>query len=158
MWQTVECFEKFVRRVPKAIKIFAILNKGKNKTIYVYFTKQKLFGYSPSSVLLNWNEIFLLTLHKNWLLWWFIRKNQYHTNTRSLIDITIQNQFVFYLCNHYWLLSVKTSLEAKDLTKINHKTTEETKDGPNYFDVFLNEISWYLFHIYIDVLLSKMFL
>ena len=30
------------------IKIFAILNKGKNKTIYVYFIKQKLFGYSPS--------------------------------------------------------------------------------------------------------------
>ena len=126
MWQTVECFERFVRRVPKVIKIFAILNKGKNKTTYVYFIKQKLFGYSPSSVLLNWNEIFLLTLHKNWLLWWFIRKNQYHTNTISLIDITIQNQFVFYLCNHCWLLSVKTSLEAKDLTKINHKTTEET--------------------------------
>ena len=29
------------------------INKGKNKTIYVYFIKQKLFGYSPSSVLLN---------------------------------------------------------------------------------------------------------
>ena len=27
------------------------LNKGKNKTIYVYFIKQKLFGYSPSLVL-----------------------------------------------------------------------------------------------------------
>ena len=53
MWQTVECFERFVRRVQKVIKIFAILNKGKNKTIYVYFIKQKLFGYSPSSVLLN---------------------------------------------------------------------------------------------------------
>ena len=58
--------------------------------------------------------------------------NQYHTNTISLIDIAIPNQFVFYLRNHYWLLSVKTSLEAKDLTKINHKTTEETKDGPIY--------------------------
>ena len=27
------------------------LNKGKDKTIYVYFIKQKLFGYSPSLVL-----------------------------------------------------------------------------------------------------------
>ena len=27
------------------------LNKGKNKAIYVYFIKQKLFGYSPSLVL-----------------------------------------------------------------------------------------------------------
>ena len=27
------------------------LNKGKNKTIYVYFIKQKLFGYSPPLVL-----------------------------------------------------------------------------------------------------------
>ena len=26
--------------------------KGKNKTIYVYFIKQKLFGYCPSSVLI----------------------------------------------------------------------------------------------------------
>ena len=50
----------------------------------------------------------------------------------SLNDITIPNQFAFYLHNHYWLLSVKTSLEAKDLTKINHETTEGTKDGPIY--------------------------
>ena len=56
--------------------------------------------------------------------------NQYHTNTISLIDITIPNQFAFCLRNHHWLLSVKTSLEAKYLTKINHKTTEETKDEP----------------------------
>ena len=56
--------------------------------------------------------------------------NQYHTNTISLIDITIPNQFAFCLRNHYWLPSVKTSLEAKYLTKINHKTTEETKDEP----------------------------
>ena len=34
------------------MKIFAILNKGKNKTTYVYFIKQKFFGYSLSSVLL----------------------------------------------------------------------------------------------------------
>ena len=27
--------------------------EGKNKAIYVYFIKQKLFGYPPSSVLLN---------------------------------------------------------------------------------------------------------
>ena len=58
--------------------------------------------------------------------------NQYHVNTISLIDITIPNQFAFYLRNHYWLLSVKTSLEAKDLTKINHKTTEEIKQRPIY--------------------------
>ena len=87
----------------------------------------------------------LLIFHKNQLLWWFIRKNQYHTNTISLIDITIPNQFVFYLRNHYWLLFVKTSLEPKDLTKINHKTTEETKDGPiynNYWEIELgNTIS-----------------
>ena len=57
---------------------------------------------------------------------------QYQTNTRSLIDITIPNQFAFYLRNHYWLLSVKTSLEAKYLTKIDHKTTEETKQEPIY--------------------------
>ena len=31
------------------------LNKGKNKTVYVFFINQKLFRYSPSSVLLNWN-------------------------------------------------------------------------------------------------------
>ena len=58
--------------------------------------------------------------------------NQYDTNTISLIDITIPNQFAFCLRNHYWLLSVKTSLEAKYLTKIDHKTTEETKDEPIY--------------------------
>ena len=57
---------------------------------------------------------------------------QYHTNTISLIDITISHQFAFYLRNHYWLLSSKTSLEAKSLTKIDHKTTEETKDEPIY--------------------------
>ena len=50
----------------------------------------------------------------------------------SLNDITIPNQFAFYLHNHYWLLSVKTSLEVKDLTKINHETTEGAKDGPIY--------------------------
>ena len=44
-------FADFVRF--ELIKIFTILNKGKNKTIYVYFMKQKLLGYSPSSVLLN---------------------------------------------------------------------------------------------------------
>ena len=54
----------------------AKLNKGENKTMYEYFNKQKLFRYSPSSVLLNWNLILLLALHKNWLLW-FVRKNQY---------------------------------------------------------------------------------
>ena len=32
-------------------KIFAILNNGKNKTIYVYFIKKKLFRYSPSSLM-----------------------------------------------------------------------------------------------------------
>ena len=57
----------------------------------------------------------------------------------------IPNQFVFYLHNHYWLLFVKTSLESKDLTKISHKTTEETKDGPicnNYWEIELgNTIS-----------------
>ena len=58
--------------------------------------------------------------------------NQYHTNTISLTDVLIPNQFAFYLHNHYWLLSIKKSLEAKDLTKINHKTTEEIKDGPIY--------------------------
>ena len=58
--------------------------------------------------------------------------NQCHTNTIYLIDVTISNQLVFCLRNHYWLLPVKTSLEAKDFTKINHKTTEETKDGPIY--------------------------
>ena len=70
-------------------------------------------------MLLNWNEILLLTLHKNWLLWWFIIKSQYHTNTVSLIDITIPNQFVFYFRNHFWLLFVKKLLEPKDLPKIN---------------------------------------
>ena len=34
----------------------------KTRKIYVYFIKQKLFRYSPSSVLLNWNEILLLTM------------------------------------------------------------------------------------------------
>ena len=50
--------------------------------------------------------------------------NQYDTNTISLIDITMPNQFAFCL------RTVKTSLEAKYLTKINHKATEETKDEP----------------------------
>ena len=63
-------------------KIFAILNKNKNKTIYVYFIEQKLFGYSPSPVPLNWNYILLLILHKKWLLWRFIRKNRYYTTER----------------------------------------------------------------------------
>ena len=40
-------------------------DQGKSKTIYVYFIKQKLFGYSPSSVLLKQNLILLFTLHKN---------------------------------------------------------------------------------------------
>ena len=43
-------------------QIFYIyLKKDKIKTIYVYFIKQMLFGYSPSSVLLKRNEILLLT-------------------------------------------------------------------------------------------------
>ena len=46
--------------------------------------------------------------------------------------MTIPNQFVFYLHNQYWLLSIKISLEVKALTKINYKTTDETKDGPIY--------------------------
>ena len=33
-------------------KLFQVI-KIKTETIYVYFIKQKLFGYSPSSVLLN---------------------------------------------------------------------------------------------------------
>ena len=66
-------------------------NEGKNKVIYVYFIKQKLSRYSPLSVLLNGNEILLLALHKNRLLWWFIRKNQYQTNKISLTDIAILN-------------------------------------------------------------------
>ena len=68
--------------------------EGKNKTIHVYFIKQKLFGHSPSSMLLNWDEVLLLTLHKNWLLWWFIRKIQYHTNAISLIDTHYQINLV----------------------------------------------------------------
>ena len=71
--------------------------------------------------------------------------NQYHTNKTSLIDVTIPNQFVLCLRYHYWLVSVKTSLEAKYLTKINHKTTEETRDEPicnNYWKIELgNTIS-----------------
>ena len=47
--------------------------------------------------------------------------NQYDTNTISLIDITMPNQFAFCL------RTVKTSLEAKYLTKINHKATEKRK-------------------------------
>ena len=66
-------------------------NEGINKVIYVYFIKQKLSRYSPLSVLLNGNEILLLALHKNRLLWWFIRKNQYQTNKISLTDIAILN-------------------------------------------------------------------
>ena len=60
--------------------------------IYVYFVKQKLFGYSPSSVLLNWNEIYFLHFIKAGCYGYL---NQYHTNTISLIDITIPNQFAF---------------------------------------------------------------
>ena len=37
----------------KEINEDADANVGKNKTIYIYFIKQKLFGYSPSSVLVN---------------------------------------------------------------------------------------------------------
>ena len=44
-------------------------NEGKNKVIYVYFIKQKLSRYFQLSVLLNGNEILLLALHKNRLLW-----------------------------------------------------------------------------------------
>ena len=90
-------------------------------------------------------KFYFLHFIKNWLLRWFIRKSQYHTNTTSLIEITIPNQSVFYLRSHYWLLFVKTSLEPTDLTKINHKTTEETKNGPinnNYWEIELgNTIS-----------------
>ena len=46
-------FETKRMQLKITIKIFAISNKGKNKTVYVYFVKQKLLGYSPSSVLLN---------------------------------------------------------------------------------------------------------
>ena len=60
------------------------------------------------------------------------KNNQYRTNTLFLIHITIANQFVFYLRNHYWLLFVNTSLQPKHLTKFNHKTIEEKKDGPIY--------------------------
>ena len=71
--------------------------------------------------------------------------NQYHTNKTPLIDVTIPNQFVLCLRYHYWLVSVKTSLEAKYLTKINHKTTEETIDESicnNYWKIQLgNTIS-----------------
>ena len=56
--------------------------------------------------------------------------NQYHTNTISLIDCHDTKSICVFLHNHYWLLSVKTSLKAKYLTKSNHKTTEETKDEP----------------------------
>ena len=63
--------------------------------------------------------------------------NQYHINTIPLIDTELilisfidTESICFFLRNHHWLLSVKTSLEAKYLTKINHKTTEETKDEP----------------------------
>lgn len=66
-------------------------NEGKNKVIYAYFIKQKLSRYFQLSVLLNGNEILLLALHKNRLLWWFIRQNQYQTNKISLTDTTIQN-------------------------------------------------------------------
>ena len=37
--------------------LVSLLNKGKNKTIYVYFIKQKLFGYSPSSIALMMENI-----------------------------------------------------------------------------------------------------
>ena len=44
-------------KVPKDARLIhkdiRYINKGKNKAIYVYFVKQKLFRYSPSSVLLN---------------------------------------------------------------------------------------------------------
>ena len=56
----------------------------------------------------------------------------YFTNTISLIDITILNYFLLYLHIHYWLLSVKFPLKVEDLTKINHKTTKETKGRPIY--------------------------
>ena len=63
--------------------------------------------------------------------------NQYHINTIPLIDTELilisfidTESICFFLRNHHWLLSVKTSLEAKYLTKINDKTTEEKKDEP----------------------------
>ena len=105
-----------------------MLNKGKNRNHIRLF----LLSKSYSDILHHqcyWTEGKLYFLH-------FIKTGyygnlkQYGTNTISLIDITISNQFAFRLRNHYWLLSVKTSLEAKYLTKINHKTTEQTKDEP----------------------------
>ena len=59
----------------KLTKIFAILNKGKNK-YNVFFIKQKLFGYSPSwriseKLLLNKINIycfcFYLHFHNCWI-------------------------------------------------------------------------------------------
>ena len=44
--------------------LFNIFIKGKDKIICIYFIKQKLCENSPSSVLLNWYEILLLTLQK----------------------------------------------------------------------------------------------
>ena len=63
--------------------------------------------------------------------------NQYHINTIPLIHTELilmslidTESICLLLRNHHWLLSVKTSLEAKYLTKINDKTTEEKKDEP----------------------------
>ena len=83
-----------------------------------------------------WTEMKFYFLH-------FIKTG--YANKTSLIDVTIPNQFVLCLRYHYWLVSVKTSLEAKYLTKINHKTTEETIDESicnNYWKIELgNTIS-----------------
>ena len=88
-----------------------MLNKGKNKSDIRLFLLSKSF----SDILHHqcyWTEMKFYFLH-------FIKTgyygylNQCDTNTISLIDITIPNQFVFCLRNHYWLLSVKTSLEEK---------------------------------------------
>ena len=53
LWKMLTLFSNLKQSECNLIKIFAISNKGKNKTVYVYFVKQKLFGYSPSSVQLN---------------------------------------------------------------------------------------------------------
>ena len=36
---------------------------------------------------------------------------------------------------YYWLLSVKSPLKPKDLTKNNYKTTKEIKDGPIIIEI-----------------------
>ena len=96
-------------------KVLYSLIKVKTKTIYFYFIKQKLFAYSLHHQC-YWTEMKFYFSHFR-KTGYYGDLNQYQTNTIPLIDIMIPYQFVFYLHNHYWLLSVKVSLEAKDLTK-----------------------------------------